>query len=63
MRAASFAIGEQHGAKDLQLGVGGRQRVGCSSRGAGGRALPTTCADVRVDSDMVAVRRNRAGRA
>ena len=62
MRAAGFAIGRKHCAQLAHQRVRGRQRVG---RGAGRTdrgALAAAGANLRIDRDVIAGRRDRAGR-
>jgi hypothetical protein len=61
--AAGLIIGQQHGAKLVQQGIGRRQRVGSSTGRAGCGALTTSGADFAADPDVITIRRNRAGRA
>ena len=62
-RAAGFAIGGEQRAQLAQQRIGRRQRVGGGAGRAGGGALAAAGADVRVDRDMIAGGRDRAGRA
>ncbi len=61
--ATGIAIGLGAGADLLQQYVGGGQGIGRGPRRAGCGALAAAAADVRIDGDGVASRRDRAGRA
>jgi hypothetical protein len=63
VRATRFAIGREQRAQFAQQGVGRRKRVGRGACRADGGARAATGADILVDPDVIAVRRDRAGRA
>ena len=63
MRAAGLAIGGEQRAQLAHQRVGRRQRVGRGAGRAGGGALAAAGADLRIDRDMIAGGRDRAGRA
>ena len=63
LRAARLTIGRKQSAQFPQQRVRRRQRVGGGARRACGGALAAAGADMRVDGDMIAGGRNRAGRA
>jgi hypothetical protein len=54
LRATRGTIGQQHRAELSQQRIRRRQRVGCSPCRTGGRALPATGADVRIDRHVIA---------
>jgi hypothetical protein len=61
--ATGLIIGKQHGAKLVQQCIGGRQRIGRRTGRAGRRALAAAGTHFRIDVDVIAIRRNRPGRA
>ena len=61
--AAGVAIDTEQRAQLPQQRVGRRQRVSGGAGRAGGGALAAAGADLRIDADMIASRRDRAGRA
>src|SRR6185312_2631578 len=61
--AARLRIGREQGAQAAQQRVGRRERIGRRAGGAGGGALPAARADLCIDRDVIAGRRNRARRA
>ena len=61
--AAGLAIGREQHAKLAHQRVGRRQRVGRGAGRTGRGALAAAGADLRVDRDVIAGRRDRAGRA
>ena len=63
MRAAGLAIGREQRAQLADQRIGRRQRIGGGAGRAGGGALSAAGADVGIDQDVIAVRRDRAGRA
>jgi len=63
LRTPGLTIGRKQNAHFSQQCVRRRQRVGSGARRACGGALAAPGADIRVDCDMIAVGRNRAGRA
>ena len=60
--AAGLAVRAEQRAQLAQQRVSRRQSVGRGAGRAGGGALAAAGADVRIDRDMIAVRRYRAGR-
>ncbi len=63
LRAAGLAIGREQRPQLAQQGVGRRQCVSGGPGRADRGALPATRADMLVDGDVIAGRRDRAGRA
>jgi len=61
--AACLIISEQHGTKLMQQSVGRWHGLGGRTGRTRRRALAASGADFRADLDVVAIRRNRAGRA
>ena len=63
LRAAGLAIGGEQRAQLAHQRVRRRQRIGGGAGRAGGGALAAAGADMRVDRDVIAGGRDRAGRA